>query len=231
MKLLIPLCLAVWAAGAHAQSYCASDGQPVPTALVERFISADCEACWGTPAAPQRVESPGALVLDWIVPGRQGEDAPLSTAATRDALARLNMAQATPPADWSRVDGVPVPGDTHRLRVAHGLPVVNYVGTSIELQPASGGPWTAVLLLVEHIPAGTEGTPIERHLVRNMLVTQWDGTGASPAAPPSRFYESRPMSLPEGTRFRRLHAVGWVQDAQGRVVALARSACDPGVFE
>ncbi len=231
MKLLIPLSLLIGVAGAHAQSYCASDGQPVPSALVERFISADCESCWSAPAAPQRVETPGALALDWIVPGRQGEDAPLSAAASRDALARLDMVQAKPPADWARVDGVPIPGDTHRLRVAHGLPVVNYVGTSIELQPANGGPWTAVLLLVEHIPAGTEGTPIDRHLVRNMLVTPWDGTGASATAPPPQFYESRPMSLPEGTRFRRLHAVGWVQDAQGRVAALARSECDPAVLE
>ena len=36
---------------AHAQSSCASDGQPRPVALLERFINADCAACWAGSAA------------------------------------------------------------------------------------------------------------------------------------------------------------------------------------
>ena len=75
------------AAGAQGQSSCASDGVPQPAALVERFISADCESCWSDAetARPGR----GELALDWIVPGSRGDDAPLSAAASRDSLARL----------------------------------------------------------------------------------------------------------------------------------------------
>ena len=37
----------------HAQSFCASDGQPRPLQLMERFINADCETCWTDPATPK----------------------------------------------------------------------------------------------------------------------------------------------------------------------------------
>ena len=37
---------------ALAQTHCSSDGAPKPVALFERFISADCEACWGDAATP-----------------------------------------------------------------------------------------------------------------------------------------------------------------------------------
>jgi hypothetical protein len=33
------------------------------------------------------------------------------------------------------------------------------------------------------------------------------------------------MSLPPGANPQRLQVVGWVQDAQGRIVAAARSNC------
>ena len=58
------------AAKAHAQSFCGSDGQPVPVQLMERFINADCGNYWSDPATPQ----PGlrAVALDWIIPGGLG---------------------------------------------------------------------------------------------------------------------------------------------------------------
>ncbi|HSV46828.1 MAG TPA: hypothetical protein VLJ58_13660, partial [Ramlibacter sp.] len=104
-----------------------------------------------------------------------------------------------------------------RLRAAHGLPFNGYVGTSIELKSAGPGPWTAWLLLVETLPAGTEGSPVERNLVRNALQLGWAG-GA-------RKFESRPMSIPEGAQPQRLRVVGWVQDARGRIRAAAQSRC------
>ena len=57
-------------APAKAQSFCVSDGQPVPVQLMERFINADCGNCWSDPATPQ----PGlrAVALDWIIPGGLG---------------------------------------------------------------------------------------------------------------------------------------------------------------
>ena len=34
------------APGAWAQASCSSDGAPRPAVVFERFINADCEACW-----------------------------------------------------------------------------------------------------------------------------------------------------------------------------------------
>ncbi|MEI8326199.1 MAG: hypothetical protein WCH44_12710, partial [Betaproteobacteria bacterium] len=108
-----------------------------------------------------------------------------------------------------------------------GLPVGNYVGAAIELTPASAGPWTAMLLLVEQFPAGTDGTPIARNLVRNMLEVSWNETLPPSASPQQRLFESRPMSLPAGTRTDRVQVVGWVQGMGDKMVALAQSACLP----
>jgi hypothetical protein len=161
---------------AAAQSFCASDGQPAPSTIAERFISADCEACWGN--AGKKLAR-GALALDWIVPGSLGEDAPLSAAAQRDGLARLEALHRQAPGGTATalVQTRVHRGITGRLRVAHGLPLADYIGASIELKPvpraAGPRPWTAWLLLVETIAAGSEGTPIERNLVRNALVQEW----------------------------------------------------------
>jgi hypothetical protein len=203
---------------AQAQSYCSSDGQTQPARLLERFISADCESCWADGAEPAR---PDELALDWIVPGSKGEDAPLSAAASTDARARLAQLQrAAPPA----VDAVRrlVQAPKRGLRVSHGLPFNGYLGTSLELKLPHREAWTAWLLLVETIPAGSDGTPIERNLVRNTLQLAWP---AGPEQP--RLFESRPMSIPEGARPERLRVVGWVQDGRGRMRAIAQSRCTP----
>ena len=213
--LFVPLCLA-----AHAQSYCASDGQPQPVALLERFINADCAGCWSNTRTPEPAK--GALAVDWIVPGTKGDDAPLSAAAMRDGVWRLEaLRRGIPPsADSSLQLAVK---DARKLRVAHGLPVTGYIGASIELKPGTGGPWQAWLLLLETIPAGVEGTPVERNLVRNSLQLEWK--------PPTRggksgtFFESRPMNIPDGVNPDRLRVAGWVQDAQGHIHAMAASQC------
>ena len=220
----LTLCLACCAAAVQAQSFCSSDGQAAPTALLERFISADCEACWLAPDATTPAHNAQTLVLDWIVPGKEGDDAPLSAAASRDALLRM-AALTLPSGPASTHSSAVVAPDVRQLRVAHGLPLADYVGASIEWTPATGGPWTATLLLVQKIPAGTQGTPIARHLVRNMLQTIWSDAPLAPV--PQRFFESRPMSLPANLAVERLRVVGWVQDAQGQLVALAQSECQP----
>ncbi|EJE49649.1 hypothetical protein PMI14_05780, partial [Acidovorax sp. CF316] len=71
--------LALHAPHLAAQSSCSSDGVARPAALFERFVSADCESCWADKATPAP-SAPGTLVLDWIVPGTQGDNAPLSAA-------------------------------------------------------------------------------------------------------------------------------------------------------
>jgi hypothetical protein len=216
------LALALAAPGAQAQSSCDSDGQPQPVGLLERFTSADCETCWTDRATPRPRR--GELALDWIIPGTKGDDAPLSAAAARDSLARLELLGRAPPAG-AQVSHRRAAPSGHKLRVAHGLAFNGYVGSSIELKPGRGGPWQAWLLLVETLPAGTEGSPVERNLVRNALRPAWDGAGPLSKAQQRRLFESRPMSLPEGADPKRLRVVGWVEDARGRVIAIAQSRC------
>ena len=221
------------AALAHAQATCSSDGQPRPVAVLERFISADCEACWGESNTPAPSAQSAALAIDWIVPTAAGDDAPLSAAATSDALARLQALGRSVP---TRSDvhiattEAPAPG---RLRVAHGLPFNDYLGAAISLTPLRGGsqrgtsegPWTFNLLMVESIPAGAEGTVVSRNVVRNLLQGTWEGRNKLSKKEHSDWKEIRPMRIPEGSKPERLRMVGWVQDAQGRMVAAAQSAC------
>jgi len=212
------------AAPAQAQSFCSSDGQLRPMALLERFINADCDSCWADAKTP--LPSEREVALDWIVPGSKGEDAPLSAAASRDGLARLQALGRPAPTDADSLQSR-LHAAARTLRVAHGLPFNNYLGTSIELRPAGRGPWTAWLVLVETVPAGTDGTPVERNLVRNMLNPAWSGRSSLSKDERKRLLESRPMSIPEGADPQRLRLVGWVQDARGDIRAIAQSRCAP----
>lgn len=209
-----------------AQSSCASDGQRRPVALVERFINADCATCWTDPATAPAGR--GAVALDWVLPGGRGEDAPLSAVATRDALKRLQALGTAPPAA-SLTLRTPVSGRTGALRVAHGLPVSGYIGASIELKgvspKATAQPWTGWLALVETLPLGTEGSPVARNLVRNLVQSNWDARNQLSKQEHLRFIESRSMDVPAGTNTERLRVIGWVQDASGRIVAAAQSRC------
>jgi hypothetical protein len=216
---------------AAAQSSCSSDGVARPTAVFERFISADCEACWADPATP----APGAaaVLLDWIVPTERGDDAPLSAAATNDAALRLQALGRPVPATtdvW--VAAVTPPparaGKAQRLRVALGLPLNDYVGTGIAFRPGAAAPagdWHYHLLLVESVPAGSDGTAVPRNLVRNMLSGTWNQRRSLSKQEQSTWMDNRPMRVPPGAQPERLHMVGWVQDAQGHVVAAAQSVC------
>jgi len=213
--LVIPL-------AAGAQSYCSSDGVAQPVAVLERFINADCEACWSDPKSAKAAR--GELAVDWVVPGSRGDDAPLASVANRDGLARLQALRRKAPAQSESVRH-PAQGKAGQLRVSHGLPFNNYLGTSIELKPGTGGPWTAWLLLVETLPAGIEGSPVERNLVRNTLHQAWNKGKSLSKEEQERFFESRPMSIPDGSTPDRLRVVGWVEDARGRIVAAAESRC------
>jgi hypothetical protein len=224
-------CVSAW-----AQSSCSSDGRVPPQTIVERFTSADCAACWRDPAT-SRVGK-GELAVDWIVPTPRGDDAPLSAVASRDALQRLAELQlAAPSTLLTHRQAAPhraknpksrlrtEPG--FKLRVARGVALGGYMGASIELelprqqrpgQLSAAYPLSAWLLLVEEIPQGAEGSPVDRLLVRNALLTFWK--------PSQRLLEARPMSLPEGSNPERLRVVGWVQDTNGQTLARAASQCD-----
>ena len=214
--LTIALLTACWNA-ALAQGSCSSDRQPRPAALLERFINADCASCWSDTQAPKAKS--GEVALDWIVPGSRGDDAPLSAAATRDASYRLQALNRPAPAQTSQTTAPS--SRTRTLRVAHGQPFNDYIGASIEMKPAPRGAWTAWLALVETIPVGTEGSAVERNLVRNLLQVPWQA-----ARPAARLIESRSMQIPEGARGERLRVIGWVEDAGGRIQGIAQSVCD-----
>lgn len=222
-SLALPAALLLAAAGAMAQpSSCDSDGQPQPVGLLERFINADCQPCWSDAATPR--PRAGELALDWITPGTRGEDAPLSAAASRDSTARLQALARTAPARAEAMRNQ-AQRPAQPLRVAHGLPFNGYMGASIELKPDRRGPWKAWLLLVETLPAGTEGSPVERNLVRNALQPDWDGKAPPSKAQQRRLFESRAMNIPEGANPKRLRVVGWVEDSRGRIRAIAQSRC------
>ena len=211
----------------RAQSFCSSDGQRTPVALLERFINADCEACWASAGTP--VPRPGAVALDWIVPGSRGEDAPLSAAATRDALDRLQALRQAAPERTSATTHDSKSTGAQRLRVANGLPLGGYMGASIELKPVPKAPGqvTAWLALVEAVPAGTDGTPVARNLVRNLLKSTWNKDSLLSNDKQIRWLESRPMSVPDGANPERIRVIGWVEDTKGRMTAIAQSRCAP----
>ena len=220
-----------WGTAVWAQASCSSDGQRPPTALIERFISADCDTCWTAPALP-RIK-PHELAIDWIVPSAKGDDAPLSAAATVDAQFRL-QALRQPVAQESVTLRHAVSANPPPLRVARGVVLGGYMGASIALTPRRGTPLpqqplTAWLVMIEDVPAGTDGTRIARQLVRNSLQINWNEPNAkrtaSPTSPSPAFYESRPMSIPAGANPDRLSVAGWVQDVNGKVIASAVSVC------
>ena len=230
----LPLLLALHWPASYAQSGCSSDGAAPPRALYERFISADCAACWSDATfAP----GPSAAVLDWIAPGPSADEAPLSAAARRDAIERLTaMARPAPAATDVHVApmALPLPG---RFRVALGPAVNDYVSASASysgtLPPGADADsgWTLWLALVEAIPAGAEGTPVRRNLVRNVFYGTWGISNKlskrelANLPPRTRWIERRAMQFAHGADPARLGLVGWLQDAQGQVLALARADC------
>jgi hypothetical protein len=199
---------------------CTSDGVPQPSAVLERFINADCATCWNDPATPKPV-SAGTLVLDWVIPGRKGDEAPLSAVATDDAMERLSRLRRQVP---DRSDAVTTrrEGEKLDLRVAQGVAFNDYVGASIELKSPGRDAWSAWLLLVEQLPAGTEGSPVARNLVRNVFRPDW---GKTMARAPARLAETRAMQIHQGAQADRLRLVAVLQDARGRIRAISQTEC------
>ena len=171
------------------------------------------------------------LVLDWIVPSAQGDAAPLAGAASRDALLRLQVLGTAPPTETLVTRQAVAGRAAPRLRLAQGLAIADYLGASIEVtrrrQSEAGQTWSLWLALVETIPAGVEGTPVTRNLVRNLLQHTWEPTGRQTKKPHQKFYELRPMRFAEGASPERLRLVGWVQDAKGQILAATQTVCKP----
>jgi len=192
---------------------------PQPVREVEEiFLSADCERCWqqGDAAAA----APRTLRLDWIVPGRQGDEAPLAAAALPEAGARLK-GQLTADTGSVQRQRLPAAPSGTRLSVQSGLAWNGYIGLSFELErvgalPAGARGWVA---LVERVAAGDDGTPVARQLVRTLV-------GPLPLQPPRgqrRLQHLQAVLLPPNSRAERLAAVGWVERADGRMLLAAQS--------
>ena len=229
--------LVLGAQTAIAQPFCSSDGQARATALLERFINADCDSCWKDPATP--AAQPGEMALDWVLPGSKSDDAPLSAVASRDGLTRLEaLGDTQPDKVTTSLHVIKKPRlKGSDLRVAHGLALSGYIGVSIELKPSTSTTakqphppqqlLTAWLVLVESVPAGTEGTPVARNLVRNALQVDWNMRSQLSKQERARFSESRVMSVAQGVNPDHLRVIGWVEDAKRRVLTAAQSGCTP----
>lgn len=202
-----------------ARALCTSDQVPPPQAVLERFISADCADCWNDPATPRPAAN--ALVLDWVLPGRKGPDAPLAVVASSDALERLRSLRQPAPERSSSVSSSRS-GDAVALRLAQGESFNDYVAGSIALASPGREPWHAWLLLVESLPAGIEGSPVPRNLVRNVFRPDWTEAARRP---PGRLAETRAMQIHEGARPERLRLVAVLQDSRGRIRAISRTEC------
>ncbi len=202
-----------------AQALCTSDRVAQPAAVLERFVSADCADCWRDRATPE--PAPGTIAIDWVLPGSKGDDAPLSAVALEDGRERLEALGKPVPARsdavFGRREGKPVP-----LRLAQGDAFNDYIGTSMELPAPGREEWHAWLLLVEDLPAGTEGSPVERHLVRNVFRPEWRPSSVGPGG---RLAEDRAMQIHDGARPERLRLVAVLADARGHIRAISRTAC------
>lgn len=226
--------LGVALALAGIEALAATDAPPARSAMacpratatvVERFISADCAPCW-TDAAAAAVPHDQWL-LDWIVPSARGDDAPLAPAAPSESAQRARRALGTgltaERTSVHRSAARTASGAASSLRVVSGPAFNGYFGVQLDGRGvfASGtGAWIA---LVEVVAAGTDGTAVPRQLVR---------TVAGPFEPtelrsgkPWRVLQA--MRWPETAKPERLLARAWLENAEGRIVAMAGERCTP----
>jgi hypothetical protein len=205
-------------APAAAQALCTSDETPRVATLVERFISADCLACWRDRSAPRL--APDTLVLDWIVPGLKADGAALASSASDQAMERLDWLRRPTPTGMDTVtskrEGSPV-----NLRIAHGAVFNDYVGASMELKDAGSDVWHAWLLLVEKIPAGEQGSAAGRNVVRKVFRPDWHRLARGSGG----LAETRSMQVPAWTRPDRVRLVAVLQDGRGRIRAITQTDC------
>lgn len=196
------------------------DGCAAPRALLERFVPADCEACWRSGSTPDGAP----LVLDWIVPSARGEDAALAAAAIPEALRRAGALPAS--RTLERRHALRPPGAL-KVIVEDGPAFNGYIAAQIHVELQLGpnaarrGKTTtagavAYLALVEQVRAGEEGTPVDRMLVRSVAGPLPLDSGEAVVTHLHAF------RIPQGSKPARLTAVGWVERPGGAVLAAGR---------
>lgn len=214
-KILLTLAFAALATHAFAAEDCPA---AAPRAMVERFISADCEACWQGAAA---TAAGNAFVLDWIVPSPRGDDAPLAVAAVPDAVERAARAGALA-ADAALQRSLPLPArGSLQIEILDGPSMNGYIGLQMSVRQRSRQALPAgvvgYIAVVERVPAGSEGNATARRLVRT-LIGPFPLLGLAPGHPS---VELRATRFPENAKPERLTAVGWVETAEGKPLATA----------
>ncbi|HEX6706751.1 MAG TPA: hypothetical protein VF169_18480 [Albitalea sp.] len=188
---------------------------PAPTVLLERFVPADCERCWQE--ATPRDRRSRQLVLDWITPG--AADAAMASAALPEALARAR----TMPAQQTLYRSASIARrGAPLLRISDGPGWNGYIGLRLVVTRRAKLPADAVAYaaLVEQVPAGSEGTAVDRQLVRELVGPM----GLGELAGESRIEHLRAVRVPEAGRAERLSSVAWIETAKGEVLAAAQSA-------
>jgi len=189
-------------------------------ALVERFTSADCSSCW---SQPPRDAEPEAWVLDWLLPA--GEQAPLAAAALPEALERLQrLGQPRPAAARSARQPAGSSTDLHLIAQAGPAWLGRTMAFEFIAQASAALPpgATGWLAMVELLPAGAEGSPVARALVRHVAgPLNLDGLQPGGAA----LSHLRAMRWPDGADPTRLAAYAWVELADGRVLAISADRC------
>jgi hypothetical protein len=216
------LACAAFAAPASETAAPACTTPPPAQQVVEHFLSADCLSCWQAGDAASGNADAGTLRLDWIVPGADGDAAPLATAALPEAAERWHEPL---PADHDaeRAHALPpLPAGAH-LRVLSGLAWNGYIGLSFDLTPANTA-WPddarGWIALVERVPAGQDGTPVARQLVRALVGPL---TLDVPPGEP-RLLHLYAVRLPANAQVERLAAVGWIERGDGQFALAAQSA-------
>ena len=187
------------------------------TALLERFVPADCEVCWSVADLPAATSQGAVFVLDWIVPSALGEAAPLSAASVAEAAARSGP--LVPGRTLQRQQALPA-REGWSLAVQDGPAWNGYVALQLRVE-GRGKPTPAgavgFLALVELVPPGEDGTPVARRLVRSLA-------GPLPLnATQTDIVHLRALRVPFGAKAERLSSVGWIESPSGKVLALAQA--------
>jgi hypothetical protein len=222
LSLIATVSAAALAAAARAAAAPTPPCPPVVPAarFAEHFLSAACMDCWqAAPAAPATSAS-GALRLDWIVPA--GDDAPLAVAALTEAAERWHGGALPASREALRDQALPAVPPGVQLTVQSGLAWNGYMGLSFELAsppgawPGDAHGWVA---LVERVPAGQDGTAVDRQLVRAVV----GPFGVQAPTGQERLLQVYAVRLPANAQAQRLGAVGWIQRDDGQVLLATQS--------
>ena len=168
-------------------------------------------------------------VFDWIVPadaaaplaaGALPESAERAERAAPATLAGLTAGQATERHQAPRA----LPAGL-QLRARSGPAWQGYFGVQLSLRrpagtrlPAGSTGWLA---LVEQVKAGSDGTPVDRALVRSLAGPL--ALDALPAGQP--LTHLRALRWPASAEPTRLQARAWIEGPDGTILAVAADQC------